>query len=356
MGCTKCGTDTKLIELMFTKLVQDALEKGTLQAGLVDCGDKKLEKNTNVVTCNGLEDAVCALMQEGKLCVNQPVTLHFNPETGVLALGMTDGTVLETAIALPNADKFLSTVALSPAGELTFTMEDGTVHKADVASAVKVRVEKGADGTVTITNQDGTTVEFKDTDTKYTAGAGVTLEGTTFSAKVDGKTLRTNADGQLETIPAGCKEITDLNSLPFTTSGIHCIWGISTAENMPIDIRSTAPTQERGTSTRTGFDWAGWVVRTERETMVYIQDGGDTWMSSNDTQVADGGLIPTTGWTTWRRETNVANPTTQTLSAGKGISIASTGAINHIGSVQVTNAFGDRTLYYAHTEGERANG
>lgn len=357
MGCTKCGTDTKLLELMFTKLVQDALKDGTLQAGLNDCNEKRLEKNTNVVTCSGLGDAVCALMTEGKLCVNEPVTLHFDADKGVLSLGMSDGKVLETTLELPDStDNFLSDVQLDDKGVITFTMSEGDTHKVDISGAIKTRAEKGSDGTVTITNQDGTTVTFKDTDTTYTAGAGLSLSGTTFSTKTDGKTIRTNADGKLEVIPPGCTEITDLNDLPFTTDGVYCIWGIFSAKNMPVNIYSKDPTQPRGESEPKNFDWTGWVVHSEHETAVYIQDGSNTWSSSNDARTGAGEKVPTEGWTTWRRETNVANPVTQTLSAGKGLSIASNGAIDHIGSVEVTNAFGDRSLFYAHKAGERADG
>lgn len=357
MGCTKCGTDTKLIELMFTKLVQDALKDGTLQGGLNDCNDKRLEKNTNVVTCSGLGDAVCALMTEGKLCINEPVALHFDADKGVLSLGMSDGKVLETTIELPDPpDNFLSDVQLDDKGVITFTMSEGGTHKVNISGAIKARAEMGADGTVTITNQDGTTVTFKDTDTTYTAGAGLSLSDTTFSAKTDGTTIRTNSDGQLEVIPPGCTEITDLNDLPFTTDGVHCIWGIFSAKNMPVNMYSNEATQPRGESELKNFDWTGWVVRSERETAVYIEDSGVTWGSTNDTTVAEGSKIPSTGWSVWRRETNVPNPVTQTLSAGKGISIASNGAINHIGSVEVTNAFGDRSLFYAHNAGERTDG
>lgn len=98
MGCTRCGTDTKLIELMFTKLVQEALKDGTLQAGLVDCSEKRLEKNTNVVTCNALEDLVCDLIKNGEICINEPITLHHNAETGELSIGMSNGEVLTTTL------------------------------------------------------------------------------------------------------------------------------------------------------------------------------------------------------------------------------------------------------------------
>lgn len=101
MGCTSCGTDARLVELMVDKLINEALDDGKIQAGLVSCGDRKLEKNTPVVTCTELRSKVCELIEEGDLCFVTPTALSTsvnkeNTELTDITLIMSDGSALTT--------------------------------------------------------------------------------------------------------------------------------------------------------------------------------------------------------------------------------------------------------------------
>lgn len=337
MGCTRCGTDSKLIELMFNKLMHEALNDGTLQAGLVDCAEKRLEKNTNVLTCAMLEDAVCELFTEGKICINEPVTIHFDPATGKLSLGMKNGEVLETTLNFDDQNTKNSRFELT-GNKLKLVDSDGNAVEVDLSKYQNDGNTKNASLTLNARNElvlrDSEGNEVKTAlgglATKIVAGAGINYNAGTgaLSVKTDGKTLRTNAQGQLEVIPAGCIAITDLNDLPFTDNGMYCIYGNQNALNLPSRSTGTETHVPRSATGRTdeGFDWVGYVVRTNTEAIVYVRAENVTWSSMNDGNVAAGAKTPTTGWTTWARVENTAMPSN---------------------SIQVTNAFGDRTLFYA---------
>lgn len=340
MGCTKCGSDAKLIDLMFTKLLQEALKDGTLQAGLKSCSNERLEKNTNVVLCDELETAVCTLIQEGRLCINEPATIHWNPETGKLAIGMTNGEVLDTTLGLNDTNTKNKTMSLN-GNILELVDTDNKKVSVDLSKYQNDGNTKNASLTLNANNElvlrdsDGAEIKVAlgGLKTKLTAGAGLQYNETNgqLSVTPDNTTIKVNAQGKLEVIPQGCKRITDLNDLPFTENGVFCIYGTETAANLPANISSPALSQARGSQTSTVYDWVGYVVRTNGEALVYVTNSGIVWTSNNDTNVSAGSKTPTTGWSIWRRETNAVLPQP---------------------TVRVTNAFGDRTLFYGRTTGE----
>lgn len=169
MGCTKCGTDSKLVKLLIESAIQQMLDEGKLQAGLHDCAEtdkdsRGLPRGSKVVLCDKLGDQICQLVEDGEVCFVKPVTLNYDSETGKLVLGMTDGETLQTTIKLPKLDdKLLKSATFDSAtGIVSLTMnDDATVHKVDLSELkVKVNAEKQDDGTVVITNQDGSTVSI----------------------------------------------------------------------------------------------------------------------------------------------------------------------------------------------------
>lgn len=40
MGCTSCGTNPMMVNLLITNAITEAIKDGTLQAGLAKCGDQ----------------------------------------------------------------------------------------------------------------------------------------------------------------------------------------------------------------------------------------------------------------------------------------------------------------------------
>ena len=165
MGCTKCGTDTKLIDLLIQSAIQKMLDEGKLQAGIHDCAEtnkdsRGLPRGSKVVLCDQLGKQICALIETGEICFIKPITLDYNRDNGEVTLGLSDGETLTTTIEFPK-DKALDKVKFDSAtGTLKFTMNDETtVHTVDLSELkVKVKAVKQDDGTVVITNQDGSTV------------------------------------------------------------------------------------------------------------------------------------------------------------------------------------------------------
>lgn len=349
MGCRRgCDSGVANLELIVKDLIRQMIEDGKLQEGLKDCDGNRLRRDWTVMTCDLLGDAICQLMNDGLLCFTTPTDLVIDDEKHICIL-MSDGSRICTR--QPLGDTYTNKVAINGT-VITFTRTDGETYKVDIAKALETitatavqnvngsytitgtdgrsitisqakAVEK-PNGTVDITGNDGKTVTIK--QPKASAGVTVGNDGT-IGVKADNKTLRTNAQGQLEVIPAGCVEITDLNDLPFTDNGMFCIYGNQATLNLPSQPTGAETHVPRSTTARTeGFDWTGYVVRTNSEATVYVRAGNVTWSSMNDGNVAEGAKTPTTGWTNWARVENTAMPSN---------------------SIQVTNAFGDRTLFYA---------
>lgn len=218
MGCTRCGTDTKLIELMFNKLMHEALKDGSLQAGLVDCADKRLEKNNNVLTCEALENAVCELFTDGKICINEPITIHFDPATGKLSLGMSKGEVLETTLDFKDLNTTNTTFELTD-NTLILVDSDGNEVTVDLSKYQNDGNTKNSTLTLNAKNelvlQDSEGNEVKTAlaglKTKLTAGQGINYNANTgeVSVDTDGTTVRTNAQGQLEVISSNSIQVTN---------------------------------------------------------------------------------------------------------------------------------------------------
>lgn len=162
MGCTSCGTDARLIELLLNKFINDAINAGTIQAGLKDCFNERLEKNTNVITCHSLEDAICQLQTDGRLCFLTPVALDYNRDTGVLSVIMSDGTSLTTTLEVKSPDSYIASGSFdAKAGKIVLKYNDAQKPPIELdVSALKdsLTVAENTDGSLTFTRPDGTTV------------------------------------------------------------------------------------------------------------------------------------------------------------------------------------------------------
>lgn len=94
MACGRCGTNQALVELITRNQIFTLLEDGTLQAGLVDCKGRALGKGTRVVTCDGLADAICELIENNDLVFPVIDVITLGPNN-VLTIAMTNGDVFE---------------------------------------------------------------------------------------------------------------------------------------------------------------------------------------------------------------------------------------------------------------------
>lgn len=214
MGCTKCGTDLSSLHLIVKDIIRQLIDEGKLQEGLVDCTDKRLWRDSRVLTCDLLGDAVCQLITNGDICLVKPEALTVEKQDNgshKISLLMSDGTTLDTTARLAdgvlnsvtydaktkiakftttNGDSYEIKLDIPEPVEYTFTTKDnGDIEVANgkkevlaTIPAIKVKAVKEADGDVVITNQDGSTVEVPAIKVKA-------------AKEADGKVVITNQDG-----------------------------------------------------------------------------------------------------------------------------------------------------------------
>lgn len=191
MGCTRCGTDARLIELLLNKFIQDNLKDGTLQAGLKDCFNERLEKNTNVITCHSLEDAICQLQTDGRLCFLTPTALHHDSKKGVLSIIMSDGTTLNTPLEAKSTDTYIASGRFDAvAGKILLQYNDTAKPniELDVSGLKKgLTVAEGSNGSLIFTRPDGTTISTAASNTPRTVvfknSSGKTILGYGYSTE-----------------------------------------------------------------------------------------------------------------------------------------------------------------------------
>lgn len=109
MSCRKgCGNSASAVELIVKDLIRQMIDDGKLQEGLVDCTDKRLWRDNRVVTCDILSSAICQLIENGDLCIKEPVALTFDKDTGELTLVMSDGSTISTTLSPEQAQHLAS--------------------------------------------------------------------------------------------------------------------------------------------------------------------------------------------------------------------------------------------------------
>ena len=333
MGCTKCGTDLSSLHLIVKDIIRQLIDEGKLQEGLVDCTDKRLWRDSRVLTCDLLGDAVCQLITNGDICLVKPEALTVEKQENgshKISLLMSDGTVLDTTARLAdgvlnsvtydaktkiakftttNGDSYEIKLDIPEPVEYTFTTkENGDIEVANgkkevlaTIPAIKVKAAKEADGKVVITNQDGSTVEVpaikvkaaKEADGKVviTNQDGTTVEiekpaEFDLSQHVDNKTVRLK-DGKLEVIKEKCATVTNLNTLETSDGnlkqlGISCFTGVFNAVDAdaaigaPVKFGETNVEKSDAIATKeditSGYqlDFTGWQVATGKEVHQYI--------------------------------------------------------------------------------------
>lgn len=333
MGCTKCGTDLSSLHLIVKDIIRQLIDEGKLQEGLVDCTDKRLWRDSRVLTCDLLGDAVCQLITNGDICLVKPEALTVEKQDNgshKISLLMSDGTTLDTTARLAdgvlnsvtydaktkiakftttNGDSYEIKLDIPEPVEYTFTTKDnGDIEVANgkkevlaTIPAIKVKAVKEADGDVVITNQDGSTVEVpaikvkaaKEADGKVviTNQDGTTVEiekpaEFDLSKHVDNKTVRLK-DGKLEVIKEKCATVTNLNTLETSDGnlkqlGISCFTGVFNAVDADAAIgapvkfgetnveKSDAITAKEDITSGHQLDFTGWQVATGKKVHQYI--------------------------------------------------------------------------------------
>lgn len=368
MGCTKCGTDLSSLHLIVKDIIRQLIDEGKLQEGLVDCTDKRLWRDSRVLTCDLLGDAVCQLITNGDICLVKPEALTVEKlENGShkISLLMSDGTKLDTTARLAdgvlnsvtydaktkiakftttNGDSYEIKLEIPEPVEYTFTTkENGDIEVANgkkevlaTIPAIKVKAVKKANGDVVITNQDGTTVEIE-------KPAEFDL-----SKHVDNKTVHLK-DGKLEVIKEKCAVATNLSALEASDGtlkqlGNTCFTGLysATADNatlgVPVALDKTDVETSNAVNAKADavegieLDFNGWQIATGSEVTQYIYtrvEGGKQsgWVRSNDGGMnEDGTLRNPNGWGKWVYELNLPEQPVQ-----KGLDCDAIDALPQVG-------------------------
>lgn len=224
MSCRRgCDTGVANMELVVKDLIRQMIENGQLQEGLKDCDGNRLRRDWQVITCELLSSSICKLMDEGLLCFTTPNGLVFDEDKNLCVL-MSDGSRICTQLTLD--DTYTNNVSLDGT-TIKFTRTDGSSYQVDIAKALNTitatavknkngsytitgtdgnsitinsaKVVENGNGTVTVSGNDGNSVTIKQPQ----SGDGVSVaDDGKLSVKTDGKTVRTNARGELEVIPA----------------------------------------------------------------------------------------------------------------------------------------------------------
>lgn len=154
MGCTKCGTDLSSLHLIVKDIIRQLIDEGKLQEGLVDCTDKRLWRDSRVLTCDLLGDAVCQLITNGDICLVKPEALTVEKQANgshKISLIMSDGTTLDTTAKL--TDGVLNSVTYDAKTKIaTFTTTNGDSYeiKLDIPEPVEYTFTKKDDGVYSV--------------------------------------------------------------------------------------------------------------------------------------------------------------------------------------------------------------
>lgn len=364
MTCRKgCGSTTGNIELIVKDIIRQMIENGQLQEGLVDCTDRRLWRDTRVLTCDLVSDAVCQLIKDGDICLATPQALTIEKQSDgshKLSLVMTDGAVIQTTARL--SDGVLESVSYdSKTKKATFTVTGGAHYELNLkddfdavtytytaqadgsvqitnakgtlvatipaGQEIKVKAVKDQNGDVTITNQDNTTVDIPIGAITKRVETLENQPGFNLGEHVDNTTVRVNSDGKLEAIHESCATVTNLNTLKTSSGniarlGFSCFSGgfsandANTTIGMPKEFGQTGVSESVGITSKDditswlSFDFTGWQIATAGEVTQYVYSGAANsqtgWVRSNDEGMnPDGTLKNSASWSKWSYELNL---------------------------------------------------
>lgn len=344
MTCSaSCGSDRELMELLIENAINKALKNGDIQAGLKDCDGGALGKDSKVVLCNALVGAVNEAIKNGEIDVVKDVTV----ENGKLKV--TNGNGKEKGITLPFVQMAIGdkeVVFTNPNGEHVSLQKsaDGLSEDDFDKTIVKGANEAGKFGVKAKPNggleTGGTGVGVKAGDGLKVSEDGSLQVGEIFAKKpVTGKGTKADplsvefsnkdfivnpATGEVTLKPVNVEQITNLNT-GYPQLGYSVYYGYVNKERgqyvtgVPANVVSTDVSQPSTTSLsevtgNTAYDFNGWQIASPEQVDQYLVGADDViWHRTNDGGMnRDGSLKDPSGWSMWKRETNVAATVVQT--------------------------------------------
>lgn len=276
MACGGCNTFAPVTKDQVENIIQKAIDTGKIQSGLRTCEGEDLPAKSKVVMCGDFDGflkesdfdktIVKGANESGKFGVK--VKPNGGLETGANGIGVKAGDGLKVG-------------------------EDGSLQVGEIF-AKKPITGKG-------TKADPLSVEFSDKDFVVNPATGeVTLK------------------------PVNVEQITNLNT-GYPQLGYSVYYGFVNKDSgqyvtgVPANVVSTDVSQPSTTALsevtgNTAYDFNGWQIASPEQVDQYLVGADDViWHRTNEGGMnRDGSLKNPSGWSTWKRETNVAVSVVQT--------------------------------------------
>ena len=166
MACGGCNTSMGLTKDQVENLINKFLDEGKLQEGLTDCQNRRLWRDTRMVTCDAVSDVVCQMYEQGELCVREPVALTYDPAKDTLTIVLSDSSTVSTVLGIKeshlsdvsyNQQTKVATFKMSDNSEFTLSLGD-FIGRSDLGRGLVMKggkVDVSTDGTTITIDQHG---------------------------------------------------------------------------------------------------------------------------------------------------------------------------------------------------------
>lgn len=375
MACGGCNSVAPVTKDQVENLIQKAIDSGKVQGGLKTCAGEKLPAESKVLMCGEVVNAVNDAIEKGDIKVIKDVVYKEHkivvtdgegndheyvlpyPEMAIgdkeVVFTKPDGTTVSVPKATSDAIDFDKTIAkgANEAGKLGVkTKENGGLEATEAGIGVKVKenggLESGANG-IGVKVKPAGGLEATGDGVGIKAGDGLKVGedgslqvGEIFTKKpVTGKGTKADplsvefsnkdfivnpATGEVTLKPVNVEQITNLNT-GFPQLGYSVYYGFVNKERgqyvtgVPANVVSTDVSQPSTTALsevtgNTAYDFNGWQIASPEQVDQYLVGADDViWHRTNEGGMnRDGSLKDPSGWSMWKRETNVAVTVVQT--------------------------------------------
>ena len=334
MACGGCNSVAPVTKDQVENLIQKAIDSGKVQGGLKTCAGEKLPAESKVLMCSEVVEAVNEAIKKGDIKVVKDV-VHKEHKIVV-----TDGAGKDHEYELPYPEMAVgdkevvftkpdgTTVAV-PKGTSDTTYFDKTIVKgANEAGKLGVKVKanggleaaedgvgiKAGDGLKV--GEDGSLQVGEIFTKKPVTGKGTKADP--LSVEFSNKDFIVNpATGEVTLKPVNVEQITNLNT-GFPQLGYSVYYGFVNKEKgqyvtgVPANVISADASQPSTTSLsevtgNTAYDFNGSQIASPEQVDQYLVGADEVvWHRTNeDGMNRDGSLKNPSGWSTWKRETNV---------------------------------------------------
>jgi hypothetical protein len=304
MACGGCNTFAPVTKDQVENIIQKAIDTGKIQSGLRTCEGEDLPAKSKVVMCGDFDGflkesdfdktIVKGANEANKFGVKAKANGGIDTTSDGVGVKVKDG----KGLAVTNDGL---EVKVKPNGGLE-TTGDGVGIKA--GDGLKV----GEDGSL----QVGEIFTKKPVTGKGTKADPLSVE---FSNK---DFIVNPATGEVTLKPVNVEQITNLNT-GFPQLGYSVYYGFVNKERgqyvtgVPANVISADVSQPSTTSLgevtgNTAYDFNGWQIASPEQVDQYLVGADDViWHRTNEGGMnRDGSLKDPSGWSTWKRETNVA--------------------------------------------------